>query len=99
MRSLQAADSRGRRSDELLVNSHFLVNSHGRSIFLVAPHGGIRPAEQRRSRLALTLAERDLNFPHISTHSTVAWLVTRMDRTYVALVQCGICCMVNFLTA
>ena len=27
--------------------------------FLVAPHGGIRPAERRRSRLALTLAERD----------------------------------------
>src|SRR5262245_15828904 len=25
--------------------------------FLVAPHGGIRPAERRRSRLALTLAE------------------------------------------
>jgi hypothetical protein len=27
--------------------------------FLVAPHGGIRPAERRRSRLALTLAERE----------------------------------------
>jgi hypothetical protein len=26
--------------------------------FLVAPHGGIRPAQPRRSRLALTLAER-----------------------------------------
>jgi hypothetical protein len=25
--------------------------------FLVAPHGGIRPAEQRRSRLALTLVD------------------------------------------
>src|SRR6202171_5018104 len=25
--------------------------------FLVAPHGGIRPAQRRRSRLALTLAE------------------------------------------
>src|SRR5258706_883659 len=29
--------------------------------FLVAPHGGIRPAERRRSRLALTLAERELS--------------------------------------
>src|SRR3954462_11832207 len=28
--------------------------------FLVAPHGGIRPAERRRSRLALTLAEREM---------------------------------------
>jgi hypothetical protein len=27
--------------------------------FLVAPHGGIRPAERRRSRLALTLSERE----------------------------------------
>src|ERR1700716_2446007 len=28
--------------------------------FLVAPHGGIRPAERRRPRLALTLAEREV---------------------------------------
>src|SRR6478736_2821667 len=28
--------------------------------FLVGPHGGIRPAERRRSRLALTLAEREV---------------------------------------
>jgi hypothetical protein len=28
--------------------------------FLVAPHGGIRPAERRRFRLALTLAEREV---------------------------------------
>ena len=27
--------------------------------FLVAPHGGFRPAERRCSRLALTLAERE----------------------------------------
>ncbi|MFT5182789.1 MAG: hypothetical protein ACI8S3_002682, partial [Alphaproteobacteria bacterium] len=26
---------------------------------LVSPHGGIRPAERRRSRLALTLLERE----------------------------------------
>src|SRR4030088_1316023 len=28
--------------------------------FLVAPYGGIRPAQRRRSRLALTLAEREM---------------------------------------
>ena len=28
--------------------------------FLVAPHGGIRPAQRRRSRLALTRAEREV---------------------------------------
>ena len=33
--------------------------------FLVAPHGGIRPAERRRSRLALTLAEREVINEHL----------------------------------
>src|SRR5260370_32733313 len=28
--------------------------------YVVAPHGGFRPAERRRSRLALTLAEREV---------------------------------------
>jgi hypothetical protein len=28
--------------------------------FLVAPHGGIRPVQRRRSRLALMLAEREV---------------------------------------
>jgi hypothetical protein len=39
--------------------------------FLVAPHGGIRPAERRRSRLALTLAEREViseALRHINRH-------------------------------
>src|SRR5258707_15653708 len=38
--------------------------------FLVAPHGGIRHAQQRRSRLALTLAEREV----------ICRGVTRIDR-------------------
>ena len=33
--------------------------SHHRRFIKVAPHGGIRPAPRRRSRLALTLAERE----------------------------------------
>ena len=36
--------------------------------FLVAPHGGIRPAERRRFRLALTLAERDEISRGIASH-------------------------------
>jgi transposase, IS30 family len=36
--------------------------------FSVAPHGGIRPAERRRSRLALTLAEREVISRGITTH-------------------------------
>src|SRR2546427_13288691 len=42
--------------------------------FLVAPHGGIRPAERRRSRLALTLTEREV----ISRGVTA---VNRQDRS------------------
>ena len=50
--------------------------------FLVAPHGGIRPAQRRRSRLALTLAEREVIFqrrygPSIGTiDRQVAWPLT-----------------------
>jgi hypothetical protein len=42
--------------------------------FLVAPHGGIRPAQRRRSRLALTLAEREV-IPEALRH------ITRHDRS------------------
>src|SRR5271169_3599818 len=38
--------------------------------FLVAPHGGIRPAERRRSRLALTLAEREVISRGITAHQS-----------------------------
>src|SRR5258705_9888343 len=36
--------------------------------FLVAPHGGIRPAQRRRSRLALTLAEREVISRGVAAH-------------------------------
>src|SRR5450756_849474 len=36
--------------------------------FLVAPHGGIRPALRRRSRLALTLSEREEISRGITAH-------------------------------
>src|SRR5258707_1445548 len=38
--------------------------------FLVAPHGGIRPAQRRRSRLALTLAEREVISRGVTTHQS-----------------------------
>src|SRR5450759_2279793 len=38
--------------------------------FLVAPHGEIRPAERRRSRLALTLAEREVISRGITAHQS-----------------------------
>src|SRR5450759_4053853 len=39
--------------------------------FLVAPHGGIRPAQRRRSRLALTLAERGVISRGVTAHQSV----------------------------
>ena len=36
--------------------------------FLVAPHGGIRPAQRRRSRLALTLVEREVISRRVTAH-------------------------------
>src|ERR1700731_5459878 len=36
--------------------------------FLVAPHGGIRPAQRRRSRLALRLAEREVICRGVTAH-------------------------------
>ena len=49
--------------------------------FLVAPHGGIRPAQRRRSRLALTLAEREVISRGVTAHQSaryrqVAWPLT-----------------------
>src|SRR4249919_2735606 len=48
--------------------------------FLVAPHGGIRPAERRRSRLALTLAEREVISRGVTAHRSAdrqtAWPLT-----------------------
>jgi len=38
--------------------------------FLVAPHDGIRPAQRRRSRLALTLAEREVISRGVTTHQS-----------------------------
>src|SRR3954464_7607662 len=52
--------------------------------FLVAPHGGIRPAERRRSRLALTLAEREVISRGIAAHQSsrsIAKLIGRSPST------------------
>jgi hypothetical protein len=38
--------------------------------FLVAPHGGIRPALRRRSGLALTLAEREVISRGVTAHQS-----------------------------
>src|SRR5476649_73918 len=49
--------------------------------FLVAPHGGIRPAERRRSRLALTLSEREEISRGITTHQSARSIAKLLGRS------------------
>src|SRR3974390_1600778 len=49
--------------------------------FLVAPHGGIRPAQRRRSRLALTLAEREGNSRGGTAHHSARSIAKLLGRS------------------
>jgi DNA-binding CsgD family transcriptional regulator len=48
--------------------------------FLVAPHGGIGPAQRRRSRLALTLAEREVISRGVTAHQSVRPIARSLGR-------------------
>src|SRR5881396_3582601 len=49
--------------------------------FLVAPHGGIRPAQRRRSRLALTLAEREVISRGVAAHQSARSIARLLGRS------------------
>src|ERR1700693_5609765 len=49
--------------------------------FLVAPHDGIRPAQRRRSRLALTLAEREVISRGVTTHQSARSIAKLLGRS------------------
>ncbi len=49
--------------------------------FLVAPHGGIRPAERRRSKLALTLAEREVISRGVTAHRSARSIAKLLGRS------------------
>src|SRR5260221_6698441 len=49
--------------------------------FLVAPHGGIRPAQRRRARLALTLAEREVISRGVTAHQSVRSIARLLGRS------------------
>jgi DNA-binding CsgD family transcriptional regulator len=49
--------------------------------FLVAPHGGIRPNERRRSRLALTLAEREVISRGVTAHRSARSIAKLLGRS------------------
>src|SRR5258705_4233 len=49
--------------------------------FLVAPHGGIRPAQRRRSRLALTLVEREGICRGVTAHRSARSMAKLLGRS------------------
>jgi DNA-binding CsgD family transcriptional regulator len=49
--------------------------------FLVAPHGGIRPAQRRRSRVALTLAEREVISRGVTAHQSARSIARLLGRS------------------
>src|SRR5258708_36773325 len=49
--------------------------------FLVAPHGGIRPAQRRRSGLALTLAEREVICRGVTAHQSARSIAKLLGRS------------------
>ena len=49
--------------------------------FLVSPHGGIRPALRRRSRLALTPSEREVISRGIAAHQSVRSIAKLLGRS------------------
>src|ERR1700682_3001663 len=49
--------------------------------FLVAPHGGIGPAQRRRSRLALTLAEREVISRGVTAHQSARSMAELLGRS------------------
>src|SRR2546430_6364552 len=49
--------------------------------FLVAPHGVFRPAQRRRSRLALTLAEREVISRGVTAHQLARSIARLLGRS------------------
>src|ERR1700716_3903392 len=49
--------------------------------FLVAPYGGIRPAQRHRSRLALTLAEREMICRGVTAHQSTRSIAKVLGRS------------------
>ena len=49
--------------------------------FQLSPHGGIRPAPRRRSKLALTLSEREMISRGIAAHQSARSMARLLDRS------------------
>src|SRR5258708_14523148 len=71
---------RWKRGESLKAIGRAFGKSSSSIYFLVAPHGGIRPAQRRRSRLALTLAERGVISRGVTAHQSVRSIARLLGR-------------------
>src|SRR3974377_1304514 len=75
---------RWQRGESLKAIRRAFGNPSSSIYFQLAPHGGIRPPPRRRSRLALTLAEREEISRAIAEYQStrsIAWLLGRSPST------------------
>ena len=72
---------RWRRGESLKVIGRAFGKPSSSIYNQVAPHGGIRPAARRRSRLALTLSEREEISRGIAVHQSARSMARLLDRS------------------
>ena len=85
-RSFTAAEKtelwdRWKRGESLKAIGRAFGKESSSIYFLVAPHGGIRPAERRRSKLALTLAEREVISRGVTVHQSARSIAKLLGRS------------------
>jgi IS30 family transposase len=71
---------RWKRGESLKAIGRAFGKASSSIYFLVAPHGGIRPAQRRRSRLALTLAEREVICRGVTAHQSARSMAKLLGR-------------------
>ena len=72
---------RWRRGESLKAIGRAFGKQSSSIYYLVAPHGGIRPVERRRSRLALTLAEREVISRGVTAHQSARSIAKLLGRS------------------
>ena len=72
---------RWKRGESLKAIGRAFCKESSSIYFLVAPHGAIRPAERRRSGLALTLAEREVISRGVTARRSARFIAKLLGRS------------------
>src|SRR4029450_11141069 len=72
---------RWKRGESLKAIGRAFCKPSSSIYFLVAPHGGIRPNQRRRFRLALTLAEREVISRGVTAHRSARSIAHLLGRS------------------